>query len=176
MAWSTPRTWVSSEVPTAAHMNANVRDNPTWLRSPPATRAYRQTDMAVSNAAFNVLSPIDSERFDTDTMHSISTNTSRITFTTAGVYLVVGHVEWDGNATGLRHTSIHLNSTTRLAAMETTTLGAGATTGQTVSTVWKFAAADYVEIYLYQNSGTNINVLALSLSSLEFAAHWLGAG
>ena len=41
MAWTAPRTWVASEVPTAAIMNAHIRDNfleldpaeyrPCWL-------------------------------------------------------------------------------------------------------------------------------------------------
>lgn len=31
MAWTDPRTWVTGEVVTAAQMNANVRDNSTWL-------------------------------------------------------------------------------------------------------------------------------------------------
>ncbi len=31
MAWSTPRTWVAGETPTAAQFNAHVRDNLTAL-------------------------------------------------------------------------------------------------------------------------------------------------
>lgn len=31
MAWSTPRTWVTGEVVTSAHMNTEVRDNLTYL-------------------------------------------------------------------------------------------------------------------------------------------------
>lgn len=33
MAWTTPRTWVTSEVVTAAEMNAHVRDNMNFLRT-----------------------------------------------------------------------------------------------------------------------------------------------
>ena len=33
MAWTTPRTWVVGEVPTAAIMNTHVRDNLTHLGS-----------------------------------------------------------------------------------------------------------------------------------------------
>ena len=35
MAWTTPRTWVAGEVPTAAIMNAHVRDNLNALKNPP---------------------------------------------------------------------------------------------------------------------------------------------
>lgn len=35
MAWTTPRTWVAGEVPTAAIMNAHVRDNLNALKDPP---------------------------------------------------------------------------------------------------------------------------------------------
>ena len=71
MAWTSPRTWVSGEVPTAANFNTHVRDNlkaigdawtsytPTWtaLTTPPAigngsvTGAYMQAGKLVHGRA-----------------------------------------------------------------------------------------------------------------------------
>ena len=45
-------------------------------------------------------------------MHSTVSNTGRITATTAGKYLIGGHIEFAANATGLRELYIRLNGTT----------------------------------------------------------------
>jgi len=34
--WTTPRTWVASELLTAALLNAHVRDNLDWMKTPPS--------------------------------------------------------------------------------------------------------------------------------------------
>jgi len=41
MAWTTPRTWVTRELVTAAIMNAHVRDNLSALKSPPSQTILR---------------------------------------------------------------------------------------------------------------------------------------
>lgn len=41
MAWTTPRTWVASEVPTAANFNAHVRDNLNYLLTRPGAAVKR---------------------------------------------------------------------------------------------------------------------------------------
>lgn len=42
MAWTTPRTWATSEVVTAAMMNEQVRDNETYLKGRTDVADYRQ--------------------------------------------------------------------------------------------------------------------------------------
>ena len=53
----------------------------------------------------------DSERYDNDTMHSVVSATDRITFTTAGKYILTAHIEWVSNATGYREMAIDDNGT-----------------------------------------------------------------
>lgn len=48
MAWTTPRTWVASEVPTATIMNAHIRDNMEYTLH---TLAYKTVDETVNNSA-----------------------------------------------------------------------------------------------------------------------------
>jgi hypothetical protein len=49
-------------------------------------RVYNSGNQTISNATWTDLT-FDSELYDTDTMHDTSSNTNRITFTTAGVYV-----------------------------------------------------------------------------------------
>src|SRR6266498_542252 len=56
-----------------------------------------------------------SERFDTDAIHDNTTNNSRLTCKTAGVYQISGQVEYAANATGRRELLIRLNGTTPIA-------------------------------------------------------------
>ena len=68
---------------TAARLNTEVRDALDFLLDPPRLWAYDASGLALANATTTLIT-FDSEIYDTDTMHSTSTNTSRCTFTTAG--------------------------------------------------------------------------------------------
>jgi len=82
------------------------------------------------------------ENFDTDTMHDNATNNTRITFTTAGKYCVGGVVAVTNNAVvGAR---IRLNGSTVLARQVQGNSAQGE--GASVSTIYDFAANDYVEL------------------------------
>lgn len=50
MAWTTPRTWVAGEVPTAAIMNTHVRDNLNALKDPP-TAVAQNFNVALSTTS-----------------------------------------------------------------------------------------------------------------------------
>ena len=84
MAWTTPGTAVAGEVLEAAFWNEQVRDNQSFLYTPPMVQCKRATSLTYTSAT-NIA--YDAENFDTDGMHDNSTNTSRITINTAGVYL-----------------------------------------------------------------------------------------
>lgn len=81
------------------------------------------------------------ESFDTDTMHDSVSNTSRITFTTAGKYHFGGTLDADG-AVSIK---VVLNGTTTLAGNATAgTLGVG---NISASGIYNFAQNDYIEIF-----------------------------
>lgn len=113
----------------------------------------------------------DSERFDTDNLHSVSSNTSRITIRKAGKYAIGGLIEFAANATGLRGARIRLNGATVLAQVVSANLGAGDPTPIAVQTVYSLAAGDYVELQGYQASGGALNMLASANYSPTFWAH-----
>jgi hypothetical protein len=171
---TTPITWTAGQYPTAALYNTEIRDNTSFLLNPPKCRAYNSANISINNSTLTALT-FNSERFDTDTMHSTSANTGRITFTTAGLYLVGFHNDWALSAGGTyRQHRIRLNGTTDIA-IDTRRAGEGNTGVEcSMSTLYQFAAGDYVEAYVQQDSGGALNVVATGNFGPEFWAVWVG--
>jgi hypothetical protein len=48
MGWTTPRTWITGEVVTAAEMNTHIRDNETALQPQAATIATQETTASLT--------------------------------------------------------------------------------------------------------------------------------
>lgn len=174
MAYSTPRTWVAGEYPTAAQFNANVRDNVSFLANPPACRVYHNANQSIAASTETTLA-FNSERFDTNTMHDTVTNNSRITINTAGVYVVTASVAFAaGTGTWTSYATIRVDGTTTIASQQhlaPTTLG----TNISLSTIYKLSVGQYLEVRVWQNSGT-INVNTVAQLSPEFSAIWAGLG
>lgn len=143
----------------------------------PACRVFHSVDQSIAHAVVGVLS-FNSQRHVTDNMHSTSTNNSRITFNTAGVYLITGHAAFTsaGDYTDLQ-LAIRLNGTTWLELYRDR--DPGSLTGgryMNVSTPYKFAAGDYVELIAVHSNGAAAarNVIADPNRSAEFTATFLG--
>ena len=102
----------------------------------------------------------ETENWDTNAFHSTSTNTSRITIPAGlgGLYQVNAMVSFSsGSATGTRDIYLGLNgssyySSARIAGNATHELTLN------VSSVMQLVAGDYVEIFVYQNSGSSTTV------------------
>jgi len=108
-------------------------------------------------------------------MHSTVTNTSRITIASPGVYLFTGYCYWANNATGVRRIELRLNGATFIGSQDVypNSSDAGITN---VSSLWKCAANDYVEMGVYQTSGGALSIVASASRSPEFSAMWMGLG
>lgn len=178
MPYVSPTTVVAGTTGLATWGNS-VKAAADYLANPPACRVYHNAnqslvDNAQASLAFN------SERFDTATMHDTVTNNSRITFTVAGVYVVSACFEIaaaaDYTAT---YCGILLNGATFVALdVKGTHADAGIAPGFVTSTIYKFAAGDYVEVKAFQNNSANAarNVLSNNARSPEFSAVWVGLG
>lgn len=98
-----------------------------------------------------------SERFDTDSMHSTSVNTSRITINSGGIYAFGGGARI---ANGADYTTINLrvrlNGTTDIAHSDVL-VSAGATIAQIkqVNGLYQLAAGDYIELMIMQDNTAN---------------------
>jgi hypothetical protein len=146
---------------------ATASSTPTFV----GCHLYKSSTQSINNATDTALT-WDSEQFDTDTFHSTSTNTSRITIPAgkAGKYLFLGRINWTTNATGAREFKLFKNGVEQLwnpAALAATQ------TGNQWSTIYDAAVNDYFEAYVYQTSGGALTTIGGTSS--EFSCQYLGA-
>jgi hypothetical protein len=171
MAWTAPRTWVTSETVTAAMLNEQIRDNMTFLNNPPSCRVYHNANQTLATSGYSAAAAFNSERWDTDLMHDTATNNSRITFQTAGKYLVACQWSIAAFAGGARRGGrIRINGGTEIAVELRSGVSINVI-GMTGPTLWPFAAGDYIEFEGYQDSGGS-QANALQSSSAFSPEFW----
>lgn len=164
MPWTTPKSWATNEVVTAANMNTHLRDNVAFLGSPPACSVYNSAPVSVANSTLTLLGA-NSENYDTDTMHSTSVNTSRITFTTAGRYQVSATVRFATDNDGVRAVEFLVDGATAYAigvhqaAQVSDTVISG-------TRMFVLSAAQYVEVRVSHAALNNINVTLEDFSAV----------
>jgi hypothetical protein len=128
-----------------------------------------------TNTIVNFTSETFQPNFDTDNIHSTSTNTSRFTVPTGkgGYWLCIATIQFESNGNGIRQGDFLLN--TDVVTKGFSQLPSSAIeTIYSCSTVLKLAAGDYVEFRVYQNSGVQIAIQADSYNN-QFAFSYLGA-
>lgn len=138
----------------------------------PGVSLQHSATQAIANNTNTVLA-FNTEIFDTDSMHSTVTNTSRITIVTPGTYLIVVEVSWASNSTGYRQIFLKYNGSSGIAENTVQAVNGAATT-QTLAIVEALVAADYVEAFVAQGSGGSLNVQASGQTAPIFQAIWLG--
>lgn len=175
MAYTTPKTWTAGEIVTAANMNQQVRDNISFLANPPACRVYNNANISTTSGASALALTFNSERYDTDGMHSTSVNTDRITINTAGLYVITADVWFASNATGRRAAFVNLNGIVTITGLVISATN-GDDTDMNLATTYKLAAGDYLQVLVQQNSGGALNVRGVGNVSPEFSATWVGRG
>jgi len=178
MPYTAPATVVTGTTITSAWGNS-VKAGMDYQANPPACRAYHNTTQTVANVTPTPLA-LNSERFDTDTMHDTVTNNSRITFNTAGLYVVTAHVELPQRA-DYTHVviGIFLNATNYIARRNSGAVNDNTVSPMaSVSAIYKFAVGNYIQAYVVQEN-TAAATVTVPLSSgyeCEFSAVWVGLG
>lgn len=137
----------------------------------PCARVYHTGVLLIVHNTVTTI-PFNNERFDTDSIHSVAVNTSRLTATTAGKYSITAQAMWDSNAVGRRAILIRHSSGTVIAQEEWDT-NQNFNTYMNVTTLYHLAAAEYVEMQVYQSSGGGLNVTLAVAVSPEFMMHWV---
>lgn len=100
-----------------------------------------------------------SELWDTDNIHDNSTNNSRLTCKTTGLYLIIAWVKWDPNATGRRYLIINLNGSTTVTAINQMAItDSGGYTQQTIVGLYNLIVNDYIEVQVMQASGVSLDI------------------
>lgn len=135
-------------------------------------RVYNSAAESIPDSAETALT-FDSERYDHGDLHSTTVNTSRLTAVKAGKYLIAAHLVWAVGVAGDFYLYLRVNGATYiLQVMEVSTGSANLTLHG--STLYELAVGDYVEVVLYQASGTAQSVQVLAKRSPDFAMQWVG--
>lgn len=174
---SSPWVITATGTPPEGIPQANVTDlvpDLDLLLNPPACRVFNSVAESIPDSVDTILT-FNSERYDTDTMHSTTVNPSRITFTTAGLYAFGIQVRWGSSAAGIRALTVSLNGVTALALV-VTDVDTAAFHSQEAYGQYRFVAGDYIEVSALQNTGGALNIEAVGNVSPEFFAARLGSG
>jgi hypothetical protein len=147
--------------------HANTADRAYRILQP-SCRVYNDASISVNDSASTALT-FNTERWDNNNIHSLSTNTDRLTCRKSGKYQICGNVAFAANATGIRQLHIKLNGSTILALSQKDAVAGGVLgTVIALSTQYVLDSGDYVQLLVYQNSGGALNVEYLPAYSPEF--------
>jgi hypothetical protein len=136
---------------------------------------FNSTTQSLTNATWTTVT-FDSEEIDSGSLHSNSSNTSRITIPSGadGTYLVTATIPFVANATGGRGVRFQKNGTTVVgtAAWGAAFSASGAGPQVQASLLITLAAGDYVEAQAFQDSTGSLNIGNASTRYLQsqFAA------
>lgn len=170
----TINTVTAAELITVQKMNEEWQGNISHLLNPPSCRVTKAATQTITTATDTALL-FDTERYDTDTMHSTVSNTSRITFNTAGLYIVGACIRWQASATGWRALSLRINGATNIGT-NLADVDSVIQHQQSVTAVWKFSATQYVEAVVHHTNGADLNCEKAADYAPEFWATWIGIG
>jgi len=168
--YNTISTFTAGQVLTAAQMN-DLGENSNNFRVPAACRALATgtTQTLASGAATAIQFP--AEEYDTDGMHDNSTNNSRLTINTAGLYLFTCWIV-TGATAGARYIYCRKNGADvmyRPALVDPVTAASGGIVDG-IAAVVNCAAADYLEAAIFHNTGSAVTVGTGSWAT----ATWIG--
>lgn len=145
--------------------------------SVPTVHCTNSAAISVIDSTFTVLT-FDTNRFDQGTataQHSTTVNTSRLTCQDAGIYLITGGVSFSPNSTGYRAIYFRVNGSTYIAADKMVGLSSVDATDQSLVQTYKLNVSDYVELIVYQTSGSTLTVEHNPQFSPEFSMSKLAA-
>lgn len=132
----------------------------------------KSTTQSIANATYTAVT-FNTEDYDTDAIHDNVTNNTRFTIPSgkSGKWLISGVVAFASNATGFRFVRLYKNGTAFIVPAGIPPVN-GDTTQLAFSYIHTFTAGDYMEVFVYQNSGGNLNI-AGSDTNVQFT--YLGA-
>jgi hypothetical protein len=171
------QSFLAGEKVTAAKLIAATKTPLDFLMNPPRVNAYAGTSTSLTTGT-STLVTFDSEMWDTDSMHSTTTNNSRILINTSGQYLVSFYARFPSNATGYRQLNFRLNSAGNSGGGSTwSTINVAAVNGSSTFITRTLEltcnAGDYYELFAFQNSGATLALdTGTRVTGMEF--RWLG--
>jgi len=125
-----------------------------------SVRATSTSNTSVADVTEVAITLPSGEVFDTDNLHDVSTNNTRLTPSSAGKWLIFGNITWISNATGWRNVQIRVNggaSPGNIANVRVNAISGG-DTSMTIATIWDLSASEFVELIVLHNSGSTLTV------------------
>lgn len=172
-----PRTWTASEAVTTAKLNTDIRDGLNFFFNPPRAFLSKNADQNFGTGVEGVIL-WETETYDTDNGHSTVTNPGRYTAQTAGWYYLIVNVHWRANNDlGMREIVFKKNG---LAAGRQNRQDEWPGYGHLFNTVqirtsghMQMNVGDYVEVCIYQNSGSGSTVYNEAGNPPYFSVRWV---
>ena len=123
------------------------------VEEPIRCRVYRTADQSIPHSTWTSLL-FTHEDYDTDSMHSTVSNTDRITFNTAGLYLVVAYTVMETvNNSNIDSLRILLNGSYPMAGINFFLTTSYSTMQATIAVIHPFSASDYIVSQVFQYHG-----------------------
>jgi hypothetical protein len=135
---------------------------------------YKSANQSIANTTEVAITWVD-ENFDTDSYHSNSTNTDRITIPSGkdGYFLITAQATFGQNATGIRAATLKKNGTVVIEYI-INNQGASAYPVMVFNKTVAAVATDYFQLFMYQDSGGSLNAISGNGNSF-FNMTYLGA-
>lgn len=122
----------------------------------PACHAYQVNSQNIPTGTDTAII-FDAESFDNDNIHDNSTNNTRLTCRTSGIYRISAIAWYGGGAGTYRYSYISLNRSMNLAVSQITQNAANAyALGATLTTNYALSANDYIELFMSHDKGSDI--------------------
>jgi hypothetical protein len=171
------QSFLAGEKVTAAKLIAAAKTPLDFLMNPPRCGVYAGAGISCANQTWTLVT-FDTESWDTDSMHSTVTDTSRVTINTSGQYLVTFYARFLSNATGYRQLNFRKNSTGNSGLGSTmSTIAAPAVNGSMTFLTRTFelncTAGEHYELFAWQSSTAALSLdTGQRVTGMEF--RWLG--
>jgi len=145
-------------------------------------RALHSTDSTISTGTWTVVS-WNTDDINTDGMHSTTTNNTRLTAAITGKYYYTFNAFFGGSNVGTRYVAVDKNaggalfgSTTPIHSFQggfvANSLGYAA--GLVISDTVSLSAGDYIEAFVWQDSGGNLALIQTGIWRSSFEMHFIG--
>jgi hypothetical protein len=171
MSAPAPVSALVGQILTAPFWNTEVAAALTFLTNPPYANVYQTAPTSLASGTSTAVA-FDTELEDDTAMHSTTSNNSRITIATAGLYLVTAQVTFDtASSTGSRSVFI------RRSGSNVATSGGAASSGthtESCTAPVRLTAGQYLQLFAYQDSGSAMDARSGSASTF-LSARWIAA-
>jgi len=139
--------------------------------------ASARASQSIANNTVTAIA-LNTEQFDSSSMHSTTVNNSRFTIPTGytGKWLFTAVSGFDPLTTGNMILRFYVNGASIGLAIFTGNTNAGTITSTSITNVLNLLAGDYVELMIYQNSGISATTMISGTEDFTFMnCHFIGA-